>query len=283
MQREAPFITKALKLVSLSLIVATVAIAATAAYSGYEEYGALTSSIGTTGEATASLNGSTLQISGLDVPNRMTFPLTLELLGVLSIDNVSIGAFDSGAYMILPNQSKSINVSIPLNYDDLLNNSQLLNQTAFNSSELGVTTTISAHMVPLLGINITRLVNMTAGPYLGDLSASLNESAATIGSDGESLNLPVVLSWQNTSPLTQGSFWIQANLTQIPGRPPSNYGFASGPLNLTSGYNSQSLDFNLPLNDFGKSPPPGTYSIQIVISQSKYSQPFLHFVKTVNV
>jgi hypothetical protein len=282
LQREAPFITKALKLVSLSLIVATVAIAATAAYSGYEEYGALTSSIGTTGEATASLNGSTLQISGLDVPNRMTFPLTLELQGVLSINNVSIGTFDSGAYVILPNQSKNINISIPLNYDDLLNNSQLLNQTAFNSSELGITTTISAHMVPLLGINITRLVNMTAGPYLGDLSASLNESAATIGSNG-SLNLPVVLNWQNTSPLTQGSFWIQANLTQIPGRPTGNYGSASGPLNLTSGHNSQSLDFNLPLSDFGRNPPRGTYSIQIVISQSKYSQPFLQFVKTVNV
>jgi hypothetical protein len=283
LQREAPFITKALKLVSIAIIVSTVAIAATAAYSGYQEYGALTSSViaGGASRASISLNGSNVEISGLEVPNRMTFPLTLELLGGLSLNNVSIGSFDSGAVVIQPNQSRSINLTVPINYQQLLNDSELLRQAAFNSSQLGITTTISAHMVPLLGINITKSANTISGPILGDLSTSLNFSGVEF--NGGMISVPFALTWQNSSPLTLSSFWIQANLTQIPGRTSGNYGYASGAGNLVAGYNSQTLELNLPLSDFsGGTPAHGNYTFAVQVSQSSSSRPFLQFVRTVS-
>ena len=79
--REPPFISKTLKLVSIAILIATISIAVTAAYSGYEEYGALTSTVtgSSLNQLRLAINGSTLSISGLNVPNKMTFPLTLEL------------------------------------------------------------------------------------------------------------------------------------------------------------------------------------------------------------
>ncbi|HXQ92560.1 MAG TPA: hypothetical protein VN739_06110 [Nitrososphaerales archaeon] len=169
MAREASFVSKTLKIVSLAITVAIVAIAVTAAYSGYEEYGALTAVEGvSSSQLSAVVNGSTLLISGLNVPNKMTYPLTLELLGNVSIDEVQVGNFDTGAYVIQPGNSQGINVSIPLNYGALLNNTEALKKAISNSSILTVDTTVIANMVPLLGINITKSTNMTIGPILGN-------------------------------------------------------------------------------------------------------------------
>ncbi len=286
MPNEAPFISKALRLVSLAIIVATISIAATAAYSGYEEYGALTTSVQGTSSSQLSLaiNGSTLTLSGLQVPNKMTFPLTLELLGSVSLDNATIGNFDTGTYVIQPNTSRSISISIPLSFQSLLKDSRALQMAAFNSTDLSINTTISAHMVPLLGINITKAANTTAGPILGGLSESINTNAIKVSPDGKSVLVPLVLTWQNTSPLSGGEFWLNANVTQMPGKPLGNYGSANGPLNFTSGQNQQSFELNLPISDFsGKNLPRGMYSIETALSQSSSSQPFLKINKSVSV
>jgi hypothetical protein len=164
MVREAPFISKALKIVSIAITLAIVAIAVTASYSGYEEYGALTSFGNVSAsQLSAVLNGSTLEISGLNVPNKMTYPLTLELFGNVSIDNMKVGNFDTGTFLIQPGGSRGINVSIPLNLDALLNNTEAFS----NSNILTVNTTVDARMIPLLGINITKSTNMTIGPIAG--------------------------------------------------------------------------------------------------------------------
>jgi len=286
MPKEAPFISKALKLVSLAIILATVAIASTAAYSGYEEYGALTSTVASNGsnQLAVTINGSTLSITGLNVPNKMTFPLTLELFGGISLDNITVGSFNSGAYVIQPNESKVINLTVPLSFSRLLSNTQALQRAAFNSSELSITTTISAHMVPLLGINITKSANTTSGPILEDLSASLNTSAAKISSDGRSVNVPLVFTWQNASPLSAGAIWASATLTNIPGKPAGNYGEGAGQVNLIQGTNTQSIELALPVSDFtGPSLPPGTYLFEISLSQSDSSQPFAQISRSVNL
>ena len=286
MHREAPFISKALKIVSLAIIVATVAIAATAAYSGYEEYGALMNSVNgnTASQLNVALKGSTMMISGLNVPNKMTFPLTLELLGNVSLNNANLGNFDSGVYVIQPNESQNINFSIPLNFENLLGNVKALQAAAFNSSLLSITTTVSAHMVPLLGINISRSANTSTGPIFGGLSVSLNSSGTRLSADGQSVEVPVVLAWQNTSPLSSGTLWFDTNLTQIPDRPTGNYGSASGPINFTEGQNQQSYQLNLPVSDFsGKTIPTGTYQFQIALSRYESAQPFTQITKTVSV
>ena len=285
MSREAPFISKALKLVSLAIILATICIAVTAAYSGYEEYGALTSSLeaGSLSKLALSLNGSNLMLSGLTVPNRMTFPLTLELLGNVSLDNATIGNFDSGNYVIQPNGSATVNVTIPLSFADLLNDSEALQKAAANSTQLSINAMVSAHIVPLLGINITKSVNSTAGPIFGDLTANLNTTGAQLSSNHQTLQMPLALSWQNSSPLAEGTFWYRANLTDIPGKPTGDYGSASGPLNFTQGQNYQTVQLNLPVSDFGKEIPSGAYTIQITLSQSQLSEPFLQFTRSAMV
>jgi len=272
--------------VSIAVILATVAIAATAAYSGYEEYGALTSSVegASLNQLKLAINGSTLTISGLNVPNKMTFPLTLELLGSVSLNNAPIGNFDSGAYVIQPNQSKSVNVAIPLSFADLLKNTKALQAAALNSSLLTINTTVSAHMVPLLGINITKAANATTGPILGDLSANLNTSGAHLSPGGQTVDVPLILSWQNTSPLSSGALWLSVNVTDIPGKPTGSYGTFSGILNFTQGQNQQSFELRLPVSDLsGTSLPSGSYGIVIAFSQSQTSVPFLQLAKLVDV
>jgi len=285
MVREAPFISKALKLVSLAITVAIIAIASTAAYSGYEEYGAL-ASVGSasSSQLNAVLNGTTLMISGLNVPNKMTYPLTLELLGNVSIDNARVGNFDTGVYLIQPGHSQGINVSIPLNYGALLNSTEALQKAISNSSVLTVNTTVAANMIPLLGINITKSTNMTIGPILGDFSANLNTSGAQLSSDRESIMIPVILSWNNLSPLSTGSFWLNASLASLPGKPTGSYGSASGVLNLVSGKNTKIFDLKAPVNDFGgRGIPSGTYSILISLSQTESSLVLMQTTRIVNV
>lgn len=286
MPKEAPFISRALKLVSIVILVTTISIAATAAYSGYEEYGALTASMGAAGSGrfVLGLNGSNLEISGLSVPNRMTFPLTLELAGNISLDNATVGVFDSGAYVIQPNQSKSISLSIPLSFDGLLKDKNALRQAVVNSSDLSITTVLSAHMVPLLGINITNSANSTEGPILGDLTASLNASAEQLTDGGQTISIPLVLSWQNTSPLIEGALWVQANLTQVPGKSSGNYGSTSGILNFTEGQNEQSFELQVPISDIGGNTlRVGTYYFIIYLSQSQASQPFTQIQTSASV
>ena len=121
---ETPLVSKAFKLVSFAILVAIVAITLSAAYSGYEEYNALTTIVSGTQsqrQLSATFNGSALQISGLNVPNKMTYPLSLEFLGNVSIAICSkLGSFDSGAYVIQPGFSKDINVSVGLNFSRIL-------------------------------------------------------------------------------------------------------------------------------------------------------------------
>jgi hypothetical protein len=272
--------------VSLAIIIATISIAATAAYSGYEEYGALTSSVqgSSVNRLKLSINGSSLEISGLKVPNRMTFPLTLQIVGSVSLNNATIGNIDSGAYVIQPNQSKSVNVSIPLSFAGLLKNAKALQTAAMNSTLLVINTTISAHMVPLLGINITKAANTTAGPIFGSLAANLNSSGVQLSPDGQTVEVPLILSWQNTSPLASGALWLSANLTQLPGKPPGNYGTSSGILSFTQGPNQQILELAVPTNDFGGANlPKGSYTFNLAFSESPISAPFLQVTKSVSV
>jgi hypothetical protein len=280
MPKEAPFISKTLRLVSLALILATVAIAGMAAYSGYEEYGALTKSVGTTSQLNASLNGSDLVLSGLTVPNKMTFPLSLELLGNVTMDNATIGKFDSGTYLIQPNESQAVNVTVPVSFAALLNNPNSLSQAAFNSSEISITTTLSAHVVPLLGINLTRSANSTVGPVFGDLSASLNLTGAQPSSNSKDYNVPLILTWENSSPLSDGAVWFSANVTSTS---VEDLGSTSGFLNFTEGQNRQIFPVTIPASEFRSGSFGGTNYLEISLSQSQFSPPFAKISRPVSV
>ncbi len=231
MHKEAPFVTKSLKIVSLAILVATMAIAATAAYSGYEEYGALTNSVesNSASQLRVALNGSTMTISGLNVPNKMTFPLTLELLGNVSLDNATVGNFDSGVYVIQPNESQDINLSVPINFETFAwrregssgSNTKLKRALNYNHG-------FCSYGPASRYQHFENLRTHSAGPIFGGLNVGLNTSGARLSSDGQSVEVPMVLTWQNTSPLSSGSLWLGVDLTGIPGKSGGNYGSASG-------------------------------------------------------
>jgi hypothetical protein len=271
---ETPLVSKAFKLVSFAILIAIVAVALSAAYSGYEEYNALTTVVNgsSQNQLSARINGSTLLLSGLLVPNKMSYPLTLELLGNISLDNSQIGKFDSGTYLIQPGLSKSINVSVGLNFSEAITNSKTFQTILFNSSVLSINSTIAARMVPLLGINISKTANSTLGPVMvSGLSINLKTSQANLSSDGQLLLVPLTISWINLSPLT-ASLWLNATLTGMPGNSPGKYGFASGPVSLVVGQNAETYLMRFPSSDFSaRSFGHGNYTFQITVSQTEFS------------
>jgi hypothetical protein len=286
---EAPLISKALKLVSFAIIVAIVALALSAVYSGYEEYGALTNIVGSSApqnQLNTRVNGSELIISGLEVPNKMTYPLSLDLLGAVSWNNVAIGKFETGASVIQPGQSQNISADVNLNFSQVLKNSAALQIILFNSSTLTINTTIAAGMIPLVGINLTESSNSTEGPLLSGFAVNLEQSQASLSPDGQYILVPMELTWTNQSPFEVEGLWLNATLTGIPGRPSGDYGSCSGQLNLTSGPNNQTFVLKLPTIDFSKksaSLPAGNYTIKFSISQSESSPSVAVFSQTVNI
>jgi hypothetical protein len=281
---ETPLVSKAFKLVSFAILIAIVAITLSAAYSGYEEYNALTTVVSGTsqGQLSASLNGSALQISGLNVPNKMTYPLSLEFLGNVSIANAQIGNFDSGAYAIQPGFSKDINISVGLNFSRILTNSEAFQEALFNSSILSINSTIAARIIPILGINITKAANSTLGPVMSNLAVSVETSRASLSPDGQSVLVPVQITWINQSPITV-NFWLNATLTQIPGHSPGRYGFASGTLSLAVGGNNETYVMRLPTSELlGGNLQHGTYSVQLSFSESQFSKLLAQITKSEN-
>ena len=285
---EATLISKALRLVSFAIIVAIVTIGISAAYSGYEEYGALTGAVNSQstssngGQLSESINGSALQISGLSIPNKMTYPLDFEILGSVSIANVSVAKFDSGSYRIAPGETKNVSVNVGLNFSNALASSSVFRSLLLNSSKILVNTTIDANMVPLLGINLTKSANTTAGPALSGLSVNLETSRAALSPDGSFVVVPAVISWQNLSPFAFGGLSLNATLTKIPGRGDGNYGSAIAPVILSQGANNLTLNFHLPISDFaGGSVPHGGYTIAMVISIANSTEQAM-LMETVN-
>ncbi|MDA4111460.1 MAG: hypothetical protein OK439_02905 [Thaumarchaeota archaeon] len=284
MANETPLVSKAFKLVSFAIIIAIVAIASSAAYSGYQEYNALTTIVGSNSQnqLSAQINGSTLVISGLQVPNKMTYPLSLELLGSVSLADSQIGEFDSGSYLIKPGLSQSINISVGLNFSKIITNSRAFQSVLFNSSILSINSTVAARMIPLLGINISKSANSTLGPVMSSLAVSLGTSQANLSSDGQFLLLPMTISWGNLSPLT-AQLWLNATLTGIPNKPTGNYGFGSGPVNLVVGQNSETYLIKIPASEFsGGSFPHGNYNLQITLSQTRSSSQLAQILESVN-
>src|SRR5712692_807568 len=105
MYSEAPLTSKALKLVSFALTLVIVSVAMVGGYSAYQEYSAL-STFGTNqqGSANVSMSGNNLTISGISIPNKMSLPMRLEILGNASLEGSPIAIFDSGSQTLQPGQ-----------------------------------------------------------------------------------------------------------------------------------------------------------------------------------
>lgn len=243
---EAPLISKALRLVSLALIVSTVALVAAAGYSGLQEYQVLSgafsqhsSQMGNNNNSNSSNMQSSsqfLQFNGtelsLNIPNNMTFPLTIQLSGLVGLAGTIIGNFSTPQESILPGHIVPISLNMAsLDYQKVLSNQTALDSLLFNSAPLTFSIGISANIVPLLGLNLTTTQNTTMPAILGGLN--LNPGTPNCTSNG--CNLPVGISWNNPSPISfSGNVGVA--VTSLPGSTSSSsLPSASIPLNVTAG------------------------------------------------
>jgi hypothetical protein len=268
MSQEAPLSTKALRLVSLAIIVATVALAASAGYSGYQEYSALSKLASSQSGLNESFNGTTMTLSGLTIPNNMSYPLSLQLLGTVSLGKVHIADFNSQPEVIQPGQSKPLSLAIGLNFASAFANPSVLSSVLFNPFHVTLNTTISTSVIPLLGLNISKSFDQVYPPIFGNLSSSLNIGSATNSPDNKSILIPFVLNWNNLSPLAlNGNLGVA--LTGVPGFPTGNYGNGSGPFSVSAGPNQNTVTLSIPksgplANEFMTGTyPKGTYTFSL--------------------
>ncbi|MGI0080231.1 MAG: hypothetical protein ACRECH_11455 [Nitrososphaerales archaeon] len=245
MVSEAPLISRALRLVTFALIISTVALAASAGYSAYQEYNALASFGSTSSNFTQSFNGTTMTLSGLTIPNNMSYPLSLQLLGSIYLANSHIANFASPLELIQPGQSKQISLSVDLNFTKVLQNSAIFQAILFQPFHLDLNTTISASVIPIIGLNISKAVDQVYQPVIGSITPSLDLASARISSDNKSLLIPLDLNWYNSSPIsfTGG---LNATLTGVPSQPNGNYGSGSAPLTVSSGSNNNVVTLAIP-------------------------------------
>ncbi len=265
MGNEAPLIQKALKIVSFALILTTIALAASVGYSGFREYQALRGLESNSNQIQFGLSGNNLTLSGINIPNNMTYPIDLHITGVAALEGSLIGKFDSGSKILQPGQVEPLNVNFGLNFSQAFRETNVFKQALLNGSTLQVNASIDASVYPIVGLNITQTINQTMPAVLGNLKASINPSQVTLSSDGRSLLMPVQLSWTNGSPL-QLIGNMNLNLTSIPGKPLGNYGTGGGPFAITPGPDQDNITLKIPLSDFsGSNLTRGTYTMDISI------------------
>jgi hypothetical protein len=185
-------------------------------------------------------NGNTqssqfLQFNGTDlslnIPNNMTFPLTVQLSGLVRLAGTTIGNFTSPLQSIPPGQTIPISLNLSsLDYQKVLSNQTSLDSVLFNSAPLTFSIKISANIIPLVGLNFTTNQNTTMPAILGGLN--VNPGNPTCTTSG--CNLPLGISWSNPSPISfNGNVGVA--VTSLPGASSSTLPKVSLPLNVTAG------------------------------------------------
>jgi hypothetical protein len=269
MRSEAPIISKALRLASVVVIVAVVALAASVGYSAFQEYkvlgGAIQQQSGQqSGNGTQmTLNGNQLSLSGITVPNNMTYPLGLQLKGVIYLAGVQVSSFASPMQTIMPGQIGHLNVTAKVNYTAILSNSTALSSMFLQPANLATSFSIFAAIDPVANLNITNTSNSTIGPILGQFTVA--PQTPYLSSNATEYVLPVQVSWNNSSPL-QMQAGLGAEMTRMPGQPYGDYGSASEQVNITQGMNEDTLDFRIPISQFNPQTIHGTYDFNITFS-----------------
>lgn len=259
---EAPLITRALRLASLILIVTTVALVASVGYSGFQEFQAisgtfssLSSSGGNNSTNIFNFNGSSLTISGLDIPNNMTYPLDLQLSGAVGLAGTSIGTFATPMYHIMPGETEPISYSFDLsdlNFSTALSNQSALTSLLFSQTSLTFRLEISASIVPILGLNVsTSSLSLTIPALLGNL----NFTPQTPSCSAQGCSFPVGVTWNNPSQISFNG-GLTVAVTNIPG-------YSGGSLPSVS----------LPLKVQANSPGDVTPTLFFSSNQLQYLQP----------
>jgi hypothetical protein len=226
--------------------------------------------------------GNNLTVTGITIPNNMSYPMKIDITGIAAIEDSPIGKFDSGAHTLAPGGSIPLDIALGLNFSQALHDSSVFRKALLNGSSLLINASIDASVFPIIGLNVTQAVNQTMPAVLGNLSTTIDPSKVTLSSDYTQVIVPVELSWTNGSPF-QFAGNLNVVLTGIPGKPTGNYASGGGAFSLVPGPNQDTVTFKIPLSDFSGNNnglPKGTYIMNISLNAFGNS---LSFPESVNL
>jgi hypothetical protein len=266
LQEELPLTVRTLKLVSLVSTIVVLSITGSIAYSGYSEFQAIASDFQNSGNlGTISTNSTTIAISGITIPNKMSLPLILTLSASAFLSgNLSLATTTANTLTVEPGQTGIFNLGVRLNMTNIFAHQSQLRSILFNGTELSLNLELGAAVFPFVALNVSKALTQPTGAMLGGFRVQFNTAGAT--DNGTDLLLPLQMTWLSTS-FMSASGSLSAKITQMPGQAPGgNYGSGSTNIAIAPGPGSATLTLVIP-NFYvsGGTPPSGQYTISMTL------------------
>ena len=154
MGKDAPIISKALRLVSFSLTLVAIIIFVTIGYSATQVFqGVISSGDALKVDQRITPEGVDLAFN-LKLPNKGVYPLELDLVGETSVDKVSIGKVVSGPHVIPPGETKQVEFVVPMRLGSI-SDKEFVKKLLFQDSNIVVNITTRIGFQPFAFVNVS--------------------------------------------------------------------------------------------------------------------------------
>lgn len=213
MGKDAPIISKALRLVSFSLTLITIVILVTIGLSAWQVFeGFIASSDNLKMEQRVSSDGVDLVV-GVNLPNKGIYPLELQIVGESSVDRRVVAKSVSGPYMIQPGEKKAVEFSLPI-MKGSLSDPEFIRKLLFEDSSVTINVTTRIGFQPFAFVNFSSGFGNQGGSVFSNFSIR-HEQTSRFNSTHSLMQLKV--SYTNRSPIPfQGR--ISLNVVGTPTR-----------------------------------------------------------------
>ena len=162
MGKDAPIISKTLRLVSFSLTLVTIIIFFTIGISAWQVFeGVLASRDNFKMDQRVSQDGIDLVID-VNIPNKGIYPLELQIVGESSVDKVNVGRSISGPHVIQPGDTKAIEFVLPLRLGSAAD-AEFIRKLLFEDSAVVVNITTRIGFQPFAFVNFSSGFGNQAG------------------------------------------------------------------------------------------------------------------------
>jgi hypothetical protein len=269
-----PLISKVLLAVVLVLIIGIGAFVASIAISLNQEYAFLSSQFSQDFQNGGSIknvdfhfdyssNGSVQLSTQFQIPNKMSYPLSVGVNGTMTLGVFKIFSFARQYPTIMPGAVQNFVISLDTNLSSIPNYQSFLSSMYLNAVQMKANLTAYFSIDQFFNFNMLHSSNWTIGPILDQLNASA-KTTPELSNNGEDWILPVTLTWNNTTPLNYPTS-LAGIVTKMPGSVlTANYVESSSRVNLTQGINRNVLYFYFPFSKYN-SLPSGTYSFNLTV------------------
>jgi len=197
MGKDAPIISKALRLVSFSLTLAMIMIFVTIGYSAAQVFEGIIAS-GDRFKTEQRVSGNNIElVFKFSLPNKGIYPLELDLVGEASQNKVMLSRVISGPHVIQPGDSKDVEFAIPLR-QGTISDRELIKKLLFDDSETIVNVTTRIGFQPFAFINVSSGFVSPSGAVFSELKIE-QQGVSALNRTHSSIELKV--SYTNKSPV----------------------------------------------------------------------------------